>query len=317
MRMTTLQWRALWTGLLGAAGFIGVYAASTLTARGQRWETRYMNAVAGYDTSEPLLHLVSVPNLVVACAVMALIAALRRQWMAGLGALTVMALSNALGQVLKYQLLERPALIAEGPNTFPSGHTIAFASTFVALLIVLPPWARLVTALPMTGVLSYAGALIVANGWHRPSDVVGGILLVGAVAALVCAVPRVAGLAAEGALRRTLSGLGLALFALGALALAASACVVAVLRIVDGAPVRTAEALNHILVAAPALAIIGGLLWVLATGTPPAGDSRSPDENNQRSEKVERPLGGRAPGRGSGSRSAPARPTMGYSSPGS
>ena len=67
---------------------------------------------------------------------------------------------------------------------FPSGHTVAYASVLVSLLIVAPARTRyllaLVIAVPM-GIVSYQ---LLEYGWHRLSDVLGGLLLVTLLAAL-------------------------------------------------------------------------------------------------------------------------------------
>jgi membrane-associated phospholipid phosphatase len=75
-----------------------------------------------------------------------------------------------------------------GPTAFPSGHTTAIVSLLLALVIVVPPRLRVLTA-----VVGGAGALaalasIELLGYHYPSDVAGGVLVASAWAATAVAV---------------------------------------------------------------------------------------------------------------------------------
>jgi hypothetical protein len=92
--------------------------------------------------------------------------------------------SSVLAQALKHDLLDRPALLSIGENTFPSGHMTAFAAVISALLLVVP--ARIRPGVAVVGALglSIVGALLIRFGWHRPSDVFGAILLVTFVTAI-------------------------------------------------------------------------------------------------------------------------------------
>jgi membrane-associated phospholipid phosphatase len=65
------------------------------------------------------------------------------------------------------------------PNSFPSGHTTAAASIAVALLLVTPAAHRLAAALVGTAITASVGFSVVVLGWHYPSDVLGGLLVVG------------------------------------------------------------------------------------------------------------------------------------------
>jgi membrane-associated phospholipid phosphatase len=66
------------------------------------------------------------------------------------------------------------------PNSFPSGHTTAAASIAVALLLVVPAAHRLAAALAGVALTAAVGLSVVILGWHYPSDVLGGLLVVGA-----------------------------------------------------------------------------------------------------------------------------------------
>lgn len=154
--------------------------------RGQRWENAALEA-ANYPGDRPeLLRLVSVGSLAGALVVVILIALIRRRVDLALRAGAVIALSSLTGQLLKYELLDRPPLSAlTSDNTFPSGHAIAFTCVLAGLAIVLPPTLRSLLIVPATAVVAIAYIQLLAFGWHRLSDVLGALLLVFGVHTLV------------------------------------------------------------------------------------------------------------------------------------
>lgn len=141
-----------------------------------------------WEVAEPVLDVVSVgfiAGAIIACAVIAFV---RRRWALALVAGGVLVGANVTTRVLKTMVLDRPDL-GYGPdfNTLPSGHTTAAASVAAAVLLVVPPRAR-----PWVAVLgaTYAGATGVSTlvgQWHRPSDVIAGLLVVLLWGALGCA----------------------------------------------------------------------------------------------------------------------------------
>jgi membrane-associated phospholipid phosphatase len=64
------------------------------------------------------------------------------------------------------------------PNSFPSGHTTAAASIAAALLFVVPARHRLNAAAVGVLLTAAVGLSVVILGWHYPSDVLGGLLVV-------------------------------------------------------------------------------------------------------------------------------------------
>ncbi|MBK0330813.1 phosphatase PAP2 family protein [Brachybacterium sp. MASK1Z-5] len=131
-----------------------------------------------------LLSAVSVPSLMLSSAVVLLIGATRGRAMLGVRAFMILAACNVLGQVLKGFVLGRDAIATDQGNSFPSGHMIAFGSVALALWIVLPRVMRGVFTMVAALVLAVAAFELVHYGWHRPSDVVGSLLLVTAVGAV-------------------------------------------------------------------------------------------------------------------------------------
>jgi len=102
-----------------------------------------------------------------------------------IAALAVVAGANLTTQLLKVLVSHprvREILGSEGFawDGFPSGHTTAIASTVVAFLFVLPAsWRPLVAAVGALLVAAVGCAVVVLHR-HFPSDVVGGVLVVGA-----------------------------------------------------------------------------------------------------------------------------------------
>jgi membrane-associated phospholipid phosphatase len=103
-----------------------------------------------------------------------------------LAAVVVVAGANRTTQLLKTTLEHaRYKAVEHGvelpwPNSFPSGHTTAAASIAVALLLVVPAAHRLAAATAGAAITAVVGLSVVILGWHYPSDVLGGLLVVGA-----------------------------------------------------------------------------------------------------------------------------------------
>ncbi|MBS1889476.1 MAG: phosphatase PAP2 family protein [Actinobacteria bacterium] len=101
-------------------------------------------------------------------------------------ALVVVAGANLTTQLLKVTLEHaRHQAFEHGielpwANSFPSGHTTAAASIAIALLLVAPAAHRLAAAVVGAALTAAVGFSVVILGWHYPSDVLGGLLVVGA-----------------------------------------------------------------------------------------------------------------------------------------
>ncbi|MCW4460044.1 phosphatase PAP2 family protein [Microbacterium sp. MPKO10] len=174
--------RSITTAVVAAAGFVIAFFMGVQTHLGQRVEDRVLDSSI-YSEQSPLLALVTIPNLAIALAVIVLIGLVRRAWADVMIAAVALGVSNVLGQLLKHQILQRPEFSLDSVNTFPSGHTIAFTSVSFALVIVAPHVARPVILPIVSAIIAVVCAQLVVFGWHRPSDIVGGVLLVLAVTA--------------------------------------------------------------------------------------------------------------------------------------
>jgi membrane-associated phospholipid phosphatase len=144
-----------------------------------------------------------MPFVLLAGAVVAIGLAARRVRAAAAAAILVAGATLTTETLKPLLAVQRPYPSGHylGPTAFPSGHTTAVASLLLALVIVVPPRLRVLTA-----VVGGAGALaalasIELLGVHYPSDVVGGILVASAWAAAAVAVTG-SGRAATAARRR-------------------------------------------------------------------------------------------------------------------
>ncbi|AVT37873.1 hypothetical protein C6W10_17040 [Plantactinospora sp. BB1] len=113
----------------------------------------------------------------------------RRPW-AGVVGVGLVGASVVVAGVAK-QVILRPELgVADSTthNSFPSGHVAAAMALLLAVLLVLPAPARGWCAAPgAVGVCTVAACTMIA-GWHRFSDVLGGVLLAAALFCLAAAV---------------------------------------------------------------------------------------------------------------------------------
>lgn len=178
-------------GLACAVAFVVLYRVAVCTVSGQRTDA----TLFGELQDIPLGGLASVPRdgvpvvLAFAVAVGGVAAVVRRRWSSLVVASIVVAGTVVLSLVLR-RTLSRPFLgdFAYDHNTFPSNHVALTASLAVAC-VVLAPAARWVA--PVAGA---AGALLalaclynVVGFAHRPSDVLGGLLIAAGVSAFVLA----------------------------------------------------------------------------------------------------------------------------------
>jgi membrane-associated phospholipid phosphatase len=171
--------------LSSALAFAVIYATAVHTYRGQVVENRALEGAQFDASSRQLLALVSVPNIAIGLLVIVAVGLLCRRPRAAVRAVAVVVLANVLTQVLKYAILTRPDLASDSAaNTFPSGHTVAYTSFVVGLLIVIPGVLRAVASVLGAVLVSVVSFQLLAFGWHRASDVIGGLLLVLALVAL-------------------------------------------------------------------------------------------------------------------------------------
>lgn len=210
MRQVTGRRRALWFVIFWAAVGVGSYVLGVRNELGQRAEDSALDAANFTTSPPPPLNLVSIPSVAVALLVVGVIALAVHGIRRAVVVTVVPALAIVASQLLKQQLLTRPALFElDLPNTFPSGHITVFTVLTAALIWAVPARGRAIVTLGCAALLGAAGWQLLAFGWHRPSDVFGGVAL-GAVAfSLACLIKPVT-VSGSAVLGRTVS-VGLAM----------------------------------------------------------------------------------------------------------
>ncbi|VEG58191.1 PA-phosphatase-like phosphoesterase [Mycolicibacterium aurum] len=172
--------RRRWTLILAGASlfFVAVYLLAVRTHTGQAVENAALNGAEQVDTqafvvAHRALDTITYSSLAAATLAVGGVGLLRRQVNLAAAAVGVILGSQALTQIMKYVVLQRPELLDTGEyleNTLPSGHTTAAMSVLFATVIVMPYRFRGV-ALFFT--LTWAvgiGAYTVIARWHRLSD---------------------------------------------------------------------------------------------------------------------------------------------------
>lgn len=170
------------------AGLVAVWWFFVRSAHGQLLDTVALtgNRVGQTRVENPVatvLNTVSVLSLVVATAVIGFIALIRRRVAVAIGAMLLIVGANLTTQLLK-EVIDRPELgidlqRAAAGNSLPSGHTTIAASVAVALLLVLPAGIRGAGGMLGALVAAVVGIATLSAGWHRPSDAVAALLIVG------------------------------------------------------------------------------------------------------------------------------------------
>ena len=133
---------------------------------------------------DTVLTAITAASLVLATTVVGFIALARRRIAVAVGAIVLIVGANATAQLAKV-LINRPNLgvdvqRAAAGNSMPSGHAAIAASVAVALVLVLPAGARGISAVLGALFAALAGTATLSAGWHRPSDAVAALLIVGA-----------------------------------------------------------------------------------------------------------------------------------------
>lgn len=164
-------------------------AALYLLAVRTHWGQRLDDAALDGRTTHPtvlratghLLTTISVGSLAFLGAAILGIAIARRRVHLAITAGVLVVGANVTTEVLKDLILGRRDLVPPpdiiGPS-FPSGHTTVAMSLAVALVLVVPTRWRTVAAVLGLLYACMVGAGTVTAGWHRPSDVLGGFLVV-------------------------------------------------------------------------------------------------------------------------------------------
>ncbi len=153
---------------------------SQQTFLGQAVDQAGMDVVVGDATATRRLvgwlGTVSIGSVALAVAVLLGVAIVRRKYAAATAAVVMVAGANLTSQFLK-RAVERDDLGYLTVSSFPSGHATVIVSVSLAAFLVTPTSMRAAVSALATGLITItAGAMLVAS-WHRPSDIVGAILV--------------------------------------------------------------------------------------------------------------------------------------------
>jgi membrane-associated phospholipid phosphatase len=172
-----------------AVGFLALYLGAVRTTVGQQLDQAVMIEISALARSftgwaDRILQVISPGStLVTAVLVITATAARRgvRRALIGAGA----AITVFAGAELLKLVLDRPALLGDvAGNSFPSGHVAAVAGLATALVTGLPRAARWPAGALLAGpAVGMTGLATIVLQWHRPSDVLGAVLLAVAVGA--------------------------------------------------------------------------------------------------------------------------------------
>ncbi|EWS80245.1 membrane protein [Brachybacterium phenoliresistens] len=254
------------------------------TARGQRLDQLILSAAQadGSFVAQlvfPAISTVTVP-VIIAILLAAGVLCIARRRVGLLAQIAAMVIgANLTTQVVKHLLVPRDVL-AEGievtPNSFPSGHTTLAMAAAVAIVLAVPDRLRSLAAVLAAGWAVGAGVGTMAEGWHRPSDVAGAVLVVGAWTFLMLALDAAAAAAGgpaaparprarEGAPARRSGAAGAVLLIAVAIvavagALLAGAAIPTPLQLEDIAHQRTAYAASILAILAGTSALVGTVL---------------------------------------------------------
>ncbi|MFP3466965.1 phosphatase PAP2 family protein [Leifsonia sp. SIMBA_070] len=175
----------LWGALVSAALFAAVYLIFVRSYIGQIIDER---AFAGADAwkgaviefAHTFLNALPVASVVIGAVIAVAIVLVRRNWLVFGVAVGAAVGANVSTQVLKYTILSRPEKGVDVglSNSLPSGHTAVAASAALVVFLLAAPKFRPLAAVVGSVFAIAAGASTLVEQWHRPSDVVAGMLVV-------------------------------------------------------------------------------------------------------------------------------------------
>lgn len=170
--------RALLIAVLAAVVGVSSYIVGVRSAIGQRAEALVLGEAVFSTTPPAPLNLVSIPSVAVVFLLLGFVAFLVHGPIRAIGVTVVPAIGIVAAQFLKQQFLIRPGLFElDAPNTFPSGHMSIFVLFVAACIWTVPDRARAVVALGGSALMGIVAWQLLEYGWHRPSDVLGAMML--------------------------------------------------------------------------------------------------------------------------------------------
>ena len=216
----TFRRPAIQLSVVTAVAFLVTYVLGVRNPSGQLAENALLEASDFAFAVPAPLGLVTPTTVLILAGLIGLLSLGTRGWPGTLVQAGAVAVPVFASQLLKHRWLERPDLLnLNDGNTFPSGHATVVAALVFALILATPRRLRWLSALLGSALLAWVSWQLLAYGWHRPSDVIGGITLAAfaaAIGALLLPAARPDGAARTG---RWLGWLGVGVGALAVLAL--------------------------------------------------------------------------------------------------
>jgi membrane-associated phospholipid phosphatase len=175
----------LWGALGSAVLFVAIYLFFVRSYVGQVIDERSFAGADEWkggliDFAHTFLNALPVAAVVIGAIIALVIVLVRRNWLVFAIAVAAAIAANVSTQVLKYSVLSRPekGVDAGLANSLPSGHTAVAASAALVVFLVTSPRLRPVAAVIGSVFTIAAGASTLVEQWHRPSDVIAGMLVV-------------------------------------------------------------------------------------------------------------------------------------------
>ncbi len=182
-------------GMIATLVLFGLYLVFLRTAPGQSFddiafEGRKATRLAARRPATFLVHVLTIPSVLLGCAWIAVDTVRRGWWRTGVVALSSVALTMVFARLLKGALI-RPELVdlayASSRNTLPSGHAAAIMAVLLAAVSACQATTRAFVASAAALLAAVYMTALIGSGWHRPSDVVAGMALAVAVASIATA----------------------------------------------------------------------------------------------------------------------------------
>ncbi len=171
---------------------LGLEHVAVRTEAGQRRDESAMNTVsAGAEALQQLhsyLGIITIGTTALALVGCVVLALMRGRYAVAIGAVVLVAGSDITTQILKNQIFDRPDFGFRTISSFPSGHTTVAMSSVLAAVLVAPPLLRPLAIAAGSFAATLVGTSTIVGAWHRPSDVIGAILVSLAWATLVAVI---------------------------------------------------------------------------------------------------------------------------------
>lgn len=174
--------------VLSGGTLLGLYLLAVCTVRGQSIENAVVHgsdlAHGDPDWAQSMLaHIADERSLLVMLILLLGLAWRRRMMTTGFVVAATMLAANLTSQLLKGLVLVRPEWVMDAAvgtrNSLPSGTVTFLLSSALALVFLLPRtgwWRPASMGLAVLAVVG--GCATIALDWHRPADVVAGVIVV-------------------------------------------------------------------------------------------------------------------------------------------